>query len=544
MVFLYLVAGLKRISKLTADMNVLRKACKRSTLIEYKRVAMGVDKVGRKHSKGLYLLPSKNRFPVLPNNVLLEFARACQTGRSAPSDFEEFENQFRILQGPSAPLAPSRPAIVVESAPSQGGKCSNSLPERPRSANDNTRENGAKDNAGLKATRRDGKPRSNSSAGTRADGKSEAKGILRHSRPRLFDSSSSKARSYDPDTRKWFQNLKRSTQSIFEKYRNDFDDDTDKVQPRNKRRVRIAILDSGIDTTIEEIRNNERFVKRYCPIKGYAAGEDRDGHGTHLATLLHKIAPSADIYTARVIIDSDKGQDETRNLPDDPLDANSPSNRVSIIAETIKKAAEDWEVDIIVMSFGFPHFQDKINDALHDATRRCLVFAAASNDGANPKEQIAFPARDSRVFCVYSTDGNGNPARYNPEFQDDGFSLSTMGENVMSISSGGKMVPMSGTSVAAPIAAATAALIIEFTRQKALMGQSKVKNANLLETHPVEAMRKILKEHGKMRNGYRYFPPFYIFNTDLGNLAETPNGWEAEARDNAARRISECLIWM
>ena len=545
MVFLFLVAGFKQISKLTTDMDVLRNACKRSTLVEYKKVDMVVDKVGRKNSKGLYLLPAKDRLPVLPNNIILEFAMACQAGGSAPSDYREFEeHQLRSLAGSSALSAPSIPTIEVDSAPNQDGKGSNSLPERPKSANDNTQEPGAQNNAGLRARRRSGRLRSNSSTGTRADGKSEAKGIFQHSEPRLFDSSSFKASSHDPNTRKWFQELERSTQSILETFRDDFDDDTDKVQARNKRRVRIAILDSGIDTNIEEIRNNKRFVKRYCPIKGYASGKDRDGHGTHLATLLHKVAPSADIYTARVIIDGDKAQGETQKGPDDPQDVNSPSERVSIIAETIKKAAEDWEVDIIVMSFGFPHFQDKIHDALHDATRRCLVFAAASNDGANPKEQIAFPARDSRVFSVYSTDGHGNPSGYNPEFQDDDFSLSTLGENVISMSSGGKTVPMSGTSVAAPIAAATAALIIEFTRQKALKGQSKVMNANSLETHPVEAMRKILKEHGKMRNGYRYFPPFYIFNTDLGNLAETPNGLEAQARDNAARRISDCLIWI
>lgn len=278
------------------------------------------------------------------------------------------------------------------------------------------------------------------------------------------------------------------SQLILINFRDDFDDDTDKVQPRNKRRVRIAILDSGINTNIEKICNNKRFVKKYCPFKKYAAEENRDDHGTHLATLSHKAAPSADIYTARVIIDDEKTQGKTQGktqkAPDDPQDVNSPPKRISIIAETIKKAAEDWEVNIIVTSFCFPHFQDKISHALADATRRCLVFAAAPNDGANPKEQIAFPASHSRVFCVYSTDGNGNHTGYDPNFQDDGSSLSTLEENAMSISSGGKMVSMSVTSVAALIAAMTAALIIEFTRQKVLKGQSKAKKAEFLETRP------------------------------------------------------------
>ncbi|KAL9110469.1 MAG: hypothetical protein Q9227_005013 [Pyrenula ochraceoflavens] len=495
MVFLYLIASFKQISKLKADMNTLREACKRSTSIEYKRVVVDVDKVGRKQSKGLYLLPSKDRLSVLPNDVVLEFARACQAGRSAPSDFQKFESQFLVSPAHPTMPVPSVPAIEVDSAPSQNGKASTSLPDRPKSANDDSQKNGAKDNAGLKpAPRVSQRGRSLSSAGIGARGKAEPKKILRHPRPRLFDSPTLEARSDDLNTRKWFRELERS-QSMLENFRDDFIDHSNKTQPRNKRRVRIAILDTGIDTNIEEIRNNDRFVKRYCPIKGFASGKDKDGHGTHLATLVHKLAPSADIYTARVIIDGEKVDDITQKAPEDSQDPNSLSESVSIIAETIKKAAEEWEVDIITMSFGFPHFQAEIYDAVREATKRCLIFAAASNDGANPKEQIAYPARQSQVFSVWSTDGNGNPSGFNPDFDDDGFSLSTLGENVVSTSSEGRLLPMSGTSVAAPIAASTAALILEFTRQKALKGQSKVKNANLLETHPVEAMRKILKEH-------------------------------------------------
>lgn len=117
MVFLYLIAGFKRISKLTTDINVLRKACKRSTLVEYEKTAMGIDKVGYRDSKSLYLLPFEDWFPVLPNNTLLEFARACQMGHSAPSDFLDFENQFRGSPGRSAPPAPGIPAIEVDTTP-------------------------------------------------------------------------------------------------------------------------------------------------------------------------------------------------------------------------------------------------------------------------------------------------------------------------------------------------------------------------------------------------------------------------------------------
>jgi hypothetical protein len=66
--------------------------------------------------------------------------------------------------------------------------------------------------------------------------------------------------------------------------------------------VRIAILDSGINLSPiqKEIFDENSDIKYRSWIGDSAVWEDEVGHGTHLATLLRRIAPNAMIHVARV----------------------------------------------------------------------------------------------------------------------------------------------------------------------------------------------------------------------------------------------------
>ena len=59
-----------------------------------------------------------------------------------------------------------------------------------------------------------------------------------------------------------------------------------------------------------------------------------------------------------------------------------------------------------------------------------LLFVAVSNNGGNRSR--AYPARNSKVFYIYSTDRNGKPSGFNPiaSIEDSNFSL--LGERVTS----------------------------------------------------------------------------------------------------------------
>jgi subtilisin family serine protease len=88
------------------------------------------------------------------------------------------------------------------------------------------------------------------------------------------------------------------------------DDLMDKVENPDKEvgaRVKIAILDTGIDWEHPYIKGAEDQIKKSRNFVGDRPGQDgkeqvKDdaGHGTHTAALLLKTVPGADIYIARV----------------------------------------------------------------------------------------------------------------------------------------------------------------------------------------------------------------------------------------------------
>jgi subtilisin family serine protease len=70
-----------------------------------------------------------------------------------------------------------------------------------------------------------------------------------------------------------------------------------------KPRIKVAILDTGYDEhadffTITGRRNRMQGWKDW--VDDSLRPEDHDGHGTHVVSLVMKIAPAADIYVARV----------------------------------------------------------------------------------------------------------------------------------------------------------------------------------------------------------------------------------------------------
>ena len=76
-------------------------------------------------------------------------------------------------------------------------------------------------------------------------------------------------------------------------------------------RIRITILDTGIDhshPSIKALKSSASPVRVECKsfVGGHAddrsdeSTKDIDGHGTHIAVLVSKIAPCADLYIAKI----------------------------------------------------------------------------------------------------------------------------------------------------------------------------------------------------------------------------------------------------
>ena len=76
-------------------------------------------------------------------------------------------------------------------------------------------------------------------------------------------------------------------------------------EPNKQQRVRIAVLDTGVDPNHPDM-DNERIQSVRSWVNGKNGEEedrrasDESGHGTHITGILLDLAPAADIYVAQI----------------------------------------------------------------------------------------------------------------------------------------------------------------------------------------------------------------------------------------------------
>ena len=159
--------------------------------------------------------------------------------------------------------------------------------------------------------------------------------------------------------------------------------------------VIIAVLDTGIDTTHPDLKDNIIDGKNFTPEGKSNDFTDRNGHGTHVAGTIAAsenglgvvgVAPEAKILAVKV------------------LDKNGAGGYDSIIAGI--KYATNWtgpnneKVNIINMSLGGPYDEPKLEKAILEAcsVKVYLVVVASGNEGDNDKKggeetyEFGFPA--------------------------------------------------------------------------------------------------------------------------------------------------------
>lgn len=221
-------------------------------------------------------------------------------------------------------------------------------------------------------------------------------------------------------------------------------------------------------------------------------------------------------------------------------------------------AVDVWKVDIISMSFGFPQRVPEIDKAIqHAYEHNVLMLAAASNCGGNTK--CSWPARNRDVLCVFASDGDGNkvcttasittfadrPQYFkNPDALSGQYSFATLGcavESYWPPTNKRELSPKvrrSGTSVATPIAASIAALVITSMRrcedlyvnavtqpeQKETVRQEhRIQTAKLGRANRMESVFSLMLNDAKHRDGYQYITPWTLFaeNKEWQDLANT-----------------------
>lgn len=204
-------------------------------------------------------------------------------------------------------------------------------------------------------------------------------------------------------------------------------------------------------------------------------------------------------------------------------------------SQAIISAVDEWKVDMISMSFGYPKnqtdgFKELENAILYAHSKSVLMFAAASNGGAN--QDRAYPARDPHVICIHSTDSNGNRSKFSPTALLYDINVATIGEAIQSSwpvnlcdpdSNPDCVQYKSGTSYATPIAVGIAAFLLQYA------GLHLPEHAHLLKRQfkMKEALLTIAEKTQKSinRDDYHYITlslhPDNLFGKDKNSIDVT-----------------------
>ncbi len=196
----------------------------------------------------------------------------------------------------------------------------------------------------------------------------------------------------------------------------------------------------------------------------YHSGDPMDdhGHGTHVAGIIAMTANNDEgavglAYGAKIM--AIKAGQATGIFSD------------TDIAEAIRYA-KAMGADVINMSFGGTGKSFLVEEALADAFSSCVLVAAAGNDGIPTadapddflKKTDFYPAGYSFVLGVMASDQNGELASFsNWDYYNNGgsaeYEMTAPGVDIFSTLPGGQYASWDGTSMAAPLVSAAAALV-------------------------------------------------------------------------------------
>ncbi|PON28944.1 hypothetical protein TGAM01_v202052, partial [Trichoderma gamsii] len=183
---------------------------------------------------------------------------------------------------------------------------------------------------------------------------------------------------------------------------------------------------------------------------------DNDGHGTHVAYLLLRLAKHADLRICKVT--------NSRCILD--VDIQRIAEAIIHSSQKGDPRSED-HVDILTLSFCFPRYDDVLRPIYHAILKAqangVIIFAASGNECGDAG--LSWPVslyEMGNVIQISSSDGKGPPSGYNLRL-DIGRWICTLGQGVPSCQLQlGTEYPIyrSGSSLATPIAAAIAAIIL------------------------------------------------------------------------------------
>ena len=212
--------------------------------------------------------------------------------------------------------------------------------------------------------------------------------------------------------------------------------------------VKVAILDTGIDTDHPDLSYDSSCSASFVPGESI---EDGNGHGTHTAGTVGALdngtgvvgaAPEATLCIYKVL-------------------SNSGSGSYSNVIAALERAVANG-VQVTNNSYGSSGDPgETVKDAFDNAYTAGVLHAAAAGNSGNPPgrgDNCIYPARWDSLIATAATKQNDNRASFSSTCSE--MELAAPGYRINSTLPGGGYGEYSGTSMASPHVAGTAALVI------------------------------------------------------------------------------------
>jgi subtilisin family serine protease len=237
------------------------------------------------------------------------------------------------------------------------------------------------------------------------------------------------------------------------------------------RSVIVAVVDSGIDYTHDDLQNNIVVNTREIPgngidddgngyiddVRGYdfvdqdADPMDINGHGTHCAGV---IGAQGNNGLGVVGVNWNVGLLPVRVL------TNEGSGSLSDVSAGIVYAVNRG-ASVINLSLGSPDFSQILEDAIQYAQDNdVLIVAAAGNDGSDNDKTPVYPASSTKSNVItVAASTPGDILAYFSNYGVDSVDVAAPGDGIVSTIPNNSYTPFDGTSMAAPHVAGLAALL-------------------------------------------------------------------------------------